>query len=289
MYFFYIDETGNLDPRSEITREDGSTITGDPIFVLTAVSLFEHQWHGFAKTIDRFKLLLARRVCERKGIRLDLADCEIKSNWLRQPKARAAHPFLSGLTDQEIQQLIGLFYRQLEHHNMHIFSVVIDKRHLHDYFDQEKLQRKAWELLLEQIEQFMRAKHSRHQALMVNDDVSVQANKRLAMKHSYMLHQGTRSNMWLKHVCEMPMFVRSELSNGIQLADLCSYNIYRAFKNGDMSYRYFDEIVSFIWSRSEPITRPFSGIRIFPDDSPLNRLVDELEMKRACTDEGAGS
>jgi len=289
MFFFYIDETGNLDPRKKISRADGSEVAGDRLYVLTAVSLFEHEWHGFAKGIDRYKLRLAKKACSRTGSHIDLAGCEIKSNWIRISKERNAHPFLKSLSDKEMSGLVGLFFRQLNKRKMHVFSVVIDKYHLYDHFDQDKIQRKAWELLLEQIERFMQARHRKHQALMVNDDVSVQANKRLAMKHSYMLHHGTHSGMWLKHICEMPMFVRSELSNGIQLADLCSYNIYRAFKSEDMNYRYFQEILPHVWSRSEPILRPFSGIKIFPTDSPLRTLIDDLEKKRACTDKGAGS
>lgn len=283
MYFFYIDETGNPDPRIKISRKDGTTIDGDPIFVLTAVSLHEQQWHGFAKTIDRYKLRLAQKIRERNGTRLELADCEIKSNWLRQPKERKKHSFLKDLKEQEVRELVGIFYQQLAYHDMRIFSVVIDKTCLHHHFDQEKLQRKAWELLLEQIEQFMRARHPEHQALMINDDVNTQANRRLAMKHSYMLHKGTRRNLWLRHICEMPMFVRSELSNGIQLADLCSYNIYRAFKYRNLEYQYFKEILPFIWSRSEPVSNPFSGICVFPKNSPLTSLVDDMEKKRACT------
>jgi len=289
MYFFYIDETGNLDPRLEIPRKDGTCQQGDHIYVLTAVSLFERQWHGFDKTLNRFKQRIGRKVYSRNGMRLDLADCEIKSNWIRHPKARANSPFLAHLTNEELTGLAGMFYRQLDHHNMDIFSVIIDKRHLRDYFDQEKLQRKAWELMLEQVERYMRARHPKHQGLMVNDDVSKQANRSLAMKHAYLLDQGTSQDTWLKHICEMPMFVRSELSNGIQLADLCSYNIYRAFKHEDLSYPFFQQIAPHIWSRSNPVIHPFSGLYIFPGNSPLRKLVDAFEKERACAKEGAGS
>ena len=86
--------------------------------------------------------------------------------------------------------------------------------------------------------------------------------------------------MWLKHICEMPMFVRSELSNGVQLADLCSYNIYRAFRYGNIDYPFFQRIVPWIWSKSQPVERAFSGIRVFPDTSPLKILVDEMENKK---------
>ena len=116
---------------------------------------------------------------------------------------------------------------------------------------------------------------------MVTDDVGLQQNRSLAMKHAYIMDRGTANNLWLKHICEMPMFVRSELSNGVQLADLCSYNIYRAFKTGDLDYPFFQRIAPYIWSRSEPVPYPFAGLHVFPDDSPLHGLVDEFEKKRA--------
>ena len=104
-----------------------------------------------------------------------------------------------------------------------IFSVVVDKRHLHDYMTQEKLHRKAWELLLERVEYFMWTEHDRHQAVMVVDDAGPQLNRSLAMKHAYFQDQGTSAGQRLRHIVEMPLFVRSELSNGVQLADMVSY------------------------------------------------------------------
>ena len=101
------------------------------------------------------------------------------------------------------------------------------------------------------------------------------------MKHAYILDQGTANEVWLKHVCEMPMFVRSELSSGVQLADLCSYNIYRGFRTGDLSYPFFARIASRIWSRCNTAKSPFSGLYVFPGSSPLRELVDQFEDERA--------
>jgi len=288
MFLIYVDETGNRDPRLEIPQKDGSTKPGDWLYVLTGISLFEHQWHGFEKTLNRHKQSLMARINRDDGLRLDLADSEIKSNWVRNPKERAKRPFLANLKADELTGLIDLYFRQLAHHKMHIQSVVIDKRHLHDYMDQEKIHRKSWELLLEQVEQMMRLKFNRHQALMVNDDIGREVNRSLAMKHAFLQDQGTRSEMKLAHICEMPMFVRSELSNGVQLADLCSYSIYRAFRDEDLAYQYFDRISPWIWSKTLPVSHPFTGIRIFPEHSPLKLLVDEFETKRALTS-GQGS
>lgn len=281
MYLFYVDETGNLDPRTEIPSQSGGMVPGDPIFALTAVGLYEHRWHGFEKTLNRHKQGILDKIHRDHGVLLELADFEIKSNWLRIPKERNKHPVLSRLTSQELQELVDLFYSQLEHHHMPVFSVVIDKRHLPEGIEGDALHKKAWELLLEQVERCMEAKFPKHQALFVKDDMTVQANRSLAMKHAHLLDKGTTGGMRLRHVCEMPHFVRSELSNGVQLADLCSYNIYRAFKDNTLEYPYFQKVRTAIWSHSEPARHPFSGIRVFPDGSALRELVDRLETSRA--------
>ena len=282
MFLCYVDETGNRDPRLEIPRKDGTVLPGDPLYVLTAVTLFEQRWHGFEKTLNRHKSMLMDLIYKSKGIRLQLADCEVKSNWLRMPRERQRHPFLGHLTDRELQGLVDLYYQQLDYHKMNVFSVIMDKRCLPDYMDQEKLHRKSWELLLELVERFMRARHGRHQAIMITDDVSKQMNRSLAMKHAHILDQGTRRDLWLRHICEMPMFVRSELSNGVQLADLCSYNIYRALKTADLTYAFFQRIADRIWSRHAPARAPaFSGIYIYTGQSAIMPVWEQFEKERA--------
>jgi len=95
MYIFYIDESGNRDPQTEAIRADGTRITKDWLYVLTAVSLFEHRWHGFEKTLNRDKNRLMSRIYRGHNIRLQLTDCEVKSSAVRIPKQRNCHPFLS--------------------------------------------------------------------------------------------------------------------------------------------------------------------------------------------------
>jgi hypothetical protein len=273
MYFFYVDESGTLDPDCSGGKE--------PLYVLTAISLFEHRWHGFEKTINRQKRELIKLINQRKGIRLDLADCEIKSNWVRIPKERERRPFLSNLTQPELTDLCGLYYRQLSFHHMWIFCVVVDKRRLLDFMDRQKLHRKAWELLLERIEEFMRQHAPKHQALLVCDEVSRQDNRSLAMKHAYLLEEGTSSGLWLKHVCEMPHFVRSELSNGVQLADLAGYNFYRAFLREDPDYPFLNCVLPYLWPGSHAVTAEPKGMVVFPCNSSLVNMRALLGNKRS--------
>jgi len=284
MYFFYIDESGNRDPKVEKVRPDGTRIPKDWLYVLTGICLFERRWHGFEKTLNRHKARLKDQIYRTHGVRLDLADCEVKSVWLRNRFQRAKHPFLSRLTGAEINALMECCYGQLAYHHMRVFAVIVDKRHLLGYMDAEKLHRKSWELLAESVERFMRTMHPKHQAVMVTDDVSLQMNRSLAMKHAYLQDQGTASSLLLTHICEMPLFVRSELSNGVQLADLCAYNIYRAFRDGNLRYPFFERITGQVWSKAEPLRfpgPPFSGLTVFPDRSPLMQLAEEFEKGRA--------
>lgn len=284
MFLFYVDETGNRDPRLVIRKHNGQLIQGDPLYVLTAVCLFEHRWRGFERTLNNQKITIAKRIQTDHGLTLDLADCEIKSNWLRQPRARAARPFLSHMTEDERTGLVDTFYHQLNHHNMHIFSIIVDKRQLLSDWDQDRIHRKSWQRLLYVIERFMRGMNPKHKAILVNDDVSVQVNRMLAMEHARLVERGTQDGLWLNHICEMPMFVRSELSNGVQLADLCSYNIYRALKQEDMEYEFFKKISPRIWSPSLPMkhgARQFPGLFIIPSNSGVKALVDQFEKERS--------
>ena len=60
--------------------------------------------------------------------------------------------------------------------------------------------------------------HPKHRALIVMYDTSGQLNRVVAMKHASFQRGGNR-NMAFPAIVEYPFFTRSELSNGVQLAD----------------------------------------------------------------------
>jgi hypothetical protein len=278
MFLFYVDESGNLDCSTTGTKPDGTKFEKDHLFVLTAVSLFDQRWRRFEHAISGKKRELSQRVEARGGPRLDLADCEIKSSWLRDPKARAQRPFLAALYEPERTELVEVFYEQLIVHKMNAFSVVVDKRHLHPHMDRSKLHRKAWELLVERVQSFLEIEHHKHNGVLITDDISREDNRSLAMKHAHLLAEGTSASKHLRHITEMPMFVRSELSNGVQLADLVSYNIYRAFKRNDFEYPWFKRVLPSVWWAPGGPGR--DGLKIFPPESPLFEAAEKLRPHR---------
>lgn len=283
MYFFYADESGTLDPTVSGVRADGTAFVKDHLYVIAAVSLFEGRSNRFDRTINQKKRELVDivRQSSTASPSLEPLDCEVKSTWLRIPKRREAEsPFLASLTDRDRTELCDLYHAQLAQHYMRAFAVVVDKRHLREYFDASKLHRKAWELLLEPVERFLHEEHDKHHGVMVADDVSKQHNRRLADKHHYLQVAGTASGKRLRHIVELPLFVPSELSNGVQLADSVAYNVFRCFRNEDPDYVYFRRCLSHFWQSKRTGDAVLDGLRVFPPESPLNTLLEEIAQQK---------
>jgi hypothetical protein len=266
MYFFYVDESG-----------DRGLSSPDPIYVLTAIGLFENRWYKFYRHITNIKRSLMVKLHKDKKVVLQLADCEIKSRWVRNPRERDKHPFLRHLSVAELNKLIGSYYSQIPYHYMTMITIIIDKSKMDLHFDAYKLHRKAWELLCERIENFMNEYHGRHNAVIICDAMGKTENISLAMKHSYFIETYTSSGLQLKHIIEMPLFVSSELSEGVQLADLCAYNFQRAFRDKNMGYSYFKMMVPHIYSSQRTELGKIDGLKIFPDSSDLVNLVKAIK------------
>lgn len=269
MYFFYIDESGTKDPEVSSTKPDGTVITKEHLYVLTAVSLFEFKWRDFEREIANLKMELSDHLHRLSGTRYDLAKCEVKSTWLRLPSLRAKEsPFLHALVDKDRTRIAEAFYAQLTPMRMHLFSVVVDKRKLHGHVDHDILFKKAYEILLERIEHYLWEFHPKHQGVIVIDDTGRTENRSLAMKHAFIQREGNQV-MRFHHIVEYPMFTDSALSNGIQLADLCGYNVYRAFRNKDFTYPYFARMLDRFYSSQRTSNDKLDGLKVWPDDSEL--------------------
>ena len=162
--------------------------------------------------------------------------------------------------------MVATFFAQPKERNAVIMAAVIDKRHLQDHITHETLHKKAYEFLLERIEHFMAEYHPKHRALIVMDDTSKELNQAVAMKHAYFQRAGNQ-NMRFKHIVEYPFFTRSELSNGVQLADLLAYNIYRTFRDENFEYDYYQLMLPNFYTRKSGVI--LDGLKVWPEPSPL--------------------
>ena len=134
MFLFYVDESGTRCPRT--CRTSSGQVDPDAkdwLYTLTAVCLFSRDWNKFQRNIHGTKLSIAKNIFARTGRKLETSDWEVKSHWVRQPKEKINHPFLTLQTETETEALLEVFHRQLEVCKMHIFAVLTDKRFLQDY------------------------------------------------------------------------------------------------------------------------------------------------------------
>ena len=238
------------------------------VFVLAAVGVFGRNWGGFNYTLRQHKRDLYEKSTQKHADSIGIKDYEIKSNWIRLAKEKAKSPFLSALSNASVENLSEKYYAQLGHHKMALIGVVIDKAKLFpECREAPWVRAKALELLYERIENFMREYHSRHQAVVVVDDCGAKANSLLAVKHADFLRTATSARVQFRHIIETPFFTRSELSEGIQLADLCAYNIYRAFASRDMKYPYFQKVEPHFYRSQNTALNKVDGLKVFPGDT----------------------
>ncbi len=283
MYFFYIDDSGSRDPKfPEATSANSAR--RDHIYTLTAVGLYEHLWRAVEEELNDYKGRLRRRLKATHGIDAGLMDCEVKSTYLRHAKVRRQEsPFLDALPPGDLTKLAEMYYSQLGKHRMHLISIVIDKRHLHDGTSSESLHLMAYEMLLERVERLMSERYRKHNALMIMDDSERALNRAVALKHAKLLHRGGRK-IHFRHIAEYPFFTESSLSHGIQLADLCAYNVLRAFRHEDFTYPFFARQLSHFYNSGNTDAGKLDGLKIFPPGSPLIAWAAEsyaaLEPKR---------
>lgn len=278
MYFFYIDDSGNRDTSLQLTRPDGSVYIKDHIYVLTAVGLYEGAWRPVEEELTDYKLGLRNTLLRTAHLPTEIIDCEVKSSWLRHAKEREKRsPFLHHLSDDQRTRLAEMYYSQLSKHRMHLISVIIDKRHLHADTSSHNLHLKAYEILLERIERLLMECYPKHKGLIVMDDSERELNRAVAMKHAELLHHGGqrffskfgKQRIRFNHIAEYPFFTESSLSHGVQLADLCAYNVYRAFKGEDFTYPFFERVIPHFYNSKNTPPDKIDGLKIFPDTSPL--------------------
>lgn len=276
MYFFYLKETGTSDPKIIANKKNASKGTNekDHLYVLTAISLHEFHWKTFEIEVSKIKFQLLSQLFRERKLALKLTDCEVKSTWMRIPRERKRKSeFLSALSDEDLARLSEAYYNEFERDRMKVFSVVIDKRHLKGDMSQQMLFEKAYGLMLDMIEGFMEEYYEKHQAMIVmesgakslfNASIETQANYKTRIHHF----------TTYKHIVEYPFIVDSRLSNGLQLADLCGYNIYRAFREEDFSYSFYQRIQPYIFKSHKTEETELDGLRVWPTESALKALAN---------------
>jgi hypothetical protein len=261
MYFFYIDESGNRD------------VKVDEPYVLTAIGMYEGQWRGFNRHLSGMKTNIARG--HDSNIKQD--QLEVKANLLTNDKARQKNAFFKHLTDSEITHISKNYFDQLAQYNMDVLAVIIDKERLHDDTTAKKMHEKAYEYLLERIQNHMRSKYRKHNALIIMDDTGANLNRTITLMHARLLGGGNDNTDFGK-IIEYPFFISSELSNGVQLADMVAYAIYHSFKYDKPDYEYLEKILPRI-ARHVDDPSILAGLKVWPEAGRFEVIFNKIQLK----------
>ncbi len=135
-----------------------------------------------------------------------------------------------------------------------LFAECIDKI----YFDPNRagktVDEQSFEQVVSRFEQYLQNMQSSY-GLLIHDN-----NETVAKKHTELMKRFHRDGtLWttVKNIVETPMFVDSQLTSMVQIADLCAYALRRYLENNE------DELFDLVFQRADRKGKVAVGVRHF--------------------------
>jgi len=196
----------------------------------------------------------------RRGELLRLQKSPLRSAYKQTKKAFAHTDAYVHLTHSERQIFIREIATCIAGWGFaRLFGECIDKLNFAPADPQMTVDEQALEQVVSRFERYMRAignSFGRPQhALLIHDN-----NDTVARKHTALMKKFHREGtLWtdVKHIVETPLFVNSELTSMVQIADLCGYALRRYFENQE------NELFDLIFQRADKRDNRIVGVRHF--------------------------
>jgi hypothetical protein len=140
-----------------------------------------------------------------------------------------------------------------------LFAEGIDKIHFDPSLSSRSIDEQAFEQVISRFEQYLKNTESTEQGpnygLVVHDN-----NQTVARRHTEMMRRfHSQGTLWTKveRIIETPLFVDSQLTGMVQIADLCGYAIRRYLENSE------EELLQILFSRADRVGNTVVGMRHF--------------------------
>ena len=149
---------------------------------------------------------------------------------------------------RRVAQLIGSWGQA------RLFAECIDKLHFNPRITGSNVEEQAFEQVVSRFEQSLRNRRGGH-GLLIHDN-----NHTVARRHTELMKSFLRSGtLWtdVEHVIETPMFVDSQLTSMVQLADVAAYALRRYLENGE------EELFDLVFQRADRAAGFTVGVRHF--------------------------
>jgi hypothetical protein len=214
MYLLYADESGSIGDSTE--RH----------FVLAGLAVFEREPHWLEQELEE----IAKRFDANEPQSVELHGSPMragKGKWRHYPKQDREQAILDALTNGVCKRHPG---------QVRLFAAVLEKQN----FSGQDVAQVAFEQLSSRFDQFLGRLHQKgntQRGLILFDKSSTEKRiQTLAKEFKTAGHSFGRT----RNYAEVPVFIDSQASRLIQLADLIAYAIFRKFEYGDT--RFFDVI-----------------------------------------------
>ena len=142
-----------------------------------------------------------------------------------------------------------------------LFAECIDKVHFDPARSQQGVDGQAFEQVVSRFERYLQLAGQPQQSygVLIHDN-----NETVARKHTVMMREfHRRGTLWtnVDNIIETPLFVDSQLTSMVQVADLCAYAIRRFLENGEA------DVFDLVFERADRKDGIVVGIRHFTDRS----------------------
>ncbi len=135
-----------------------------------------------------------------------------------------------------------------------LFAECIDKVHFDPTIANTTISEQALEQVVSRFERYLQNRQEGY-GLLVHDNNQTVAKKHTQLMKTF-LNKGT---LWtdIEYVIETPMFVDSQLTSMVQLADLCAYGIRRYLENSETT------LFDLVFQRADRVGEATVGVRHF--------------------------
>ena len=167
---------------------------------------------------------------------------------------RLTEPYIHLTLDERRQVIKDLAKLISEWGVVRLFAECVDKTHFVPEIANTTAHEQAFEQVVSRFEQSLRNRNAGY-GLLVHDNNQTVARRHTDLMKKF-LRQGT---LWteIDRVIETPMFVDSQLTGMVQLADLCAYAIRRYLENSE------EELFDLIFRRADRAGAVSVGVRHF--------------------------
>jgi Protein of unknown function (DUF3800) len=143
-----------------------------------------------------------------------------------------------------------------------LFSECVDKVFFDPTLARDSIDEQSLEQIVSRFEQFLKMcsikNPSKAYGLLIHDN-----NETIATKHTRLMKKfHNRGTLWtsINHIIETPLFVDSQLTSMVQIADLCAYAVRRYLENDE------SELFDLIFQRADRKKGIVVGVRHFSVD-----------------------